>query len=135
MLSNDYSPPDLVPGPTTVAIKRSAKQDLAHDANSGHSVSIIRVSRTASSHEDAGEIITIKSGGTKVAPDRRTVFDWPPSTFPLILRQPRGTQLSNSAPHPKSAGRNRYVVPCEERRSVDGGVRLAGGSPSYVRAI
>ncbi|KAM5545308.1 hypothetical protein V8D89_000921 [Ganoderma adspersum] len=126
--------PSTGPGPTTLAFERSEKQDLAHNENSGFSVIGIRVSRSTSEHEGAGEITTTNPDGTNVPRDRRTVFDSPSSAPPLILQHPEPAG-QKSAPIPESVESSQYVVPCEGRRSVDGGVRLAGGPPGDVRAF
>ena len=134
ILRNDHSPRDLGPGPTTLAFERSEKRDLEHDDHSVISDIGPSVSRNTGGREGPREVSITNSDGTNMGRDRRTVFDSPSSASPLIL-QPPETAHQKSAPIPASTVSSQYVAPCEERRSVDGGVRLAGGPPGEVRAF
>ena len=133
-ICNDHSRRDLGPGPTTLAFERSEKRELEHDDHSVVSAIGICVSGTTGEREGPREVSITNSEGTNMPRDRRTVLDSPSSVSPFILQHPE-TAGQNGAPIPASAVSSQYVVPWEERRSVDGGVRLAGGPPGDVRAF
>ena len=82
--------------------------------------------RTLKSTREGGESHEISV--TNLCPSRRTLFELsrssPLADAPTVPQQAR----QKDAPIPTSAGPSRTVVRCgERRRSVDGGVRLAGG--------
>ncbi|KAM5545324.1 hypothetical protein V8D89_000937 [Ganoderma adspersum] len=141
---DDVMPYD--PSLTALAFEASAKQDLVHDDNSGSSAADavlslaesapaypqstldIHISKSAREDGELHEIRATNLGRTNMGSGRRTVFEPPPGSpstdAPPVLQQVR----QKGAPTPASAGPSRYGVQCEERRrSVDGGVRLAGG--------
>ena len=133
-MCNDHSPRDLGPGPTTLAFERSEKRDLEHDDHSVVPAIGICVSGTTGEREGPREVSITNSDGTNMGRDRRTVLDSPSSVSPLILQHPQPA-LQKGAPIPASAVSSQYVIPWEERRSVDGGVRLAGGPADDVMAF
>ena len=82
--------------------------------------------RTLKSAREGGNSHEISA--TNLGPGRRTLFELSPGSpladAPTAPQQAR----QKDAPTPTSAGPSRTVVRCgERRRSVDGGVRLAGG--------
>ncbi|KAM5530004.1 hypothetical protein V8D89_016329, partial [Ganoderma adspersum] len=143
----DLAPYD--PGLTALAFEPSEKQERARDNDSRGSTatSLLSLPQTAPAHQHApaeiraswssGErsvphdIRTTGLSGTAMGRDRLTGFEplgSPSSASPLLARHPRGILRHKGSPVTSSAGPSRYVSPLDERRrSIDGGVRIAGG--------
>ncbi|PIL28496.1 hypothetical protein GSI_08534 [Ganoderma sinense ZZ0214-1] len=122
------------PGQTTPACESSEKRDLARDNNT-NSFAADATSRSASEGGAPHEIRPSDLDGMLVGREGRTVFEptgSPSAASSLILRHPQRTRERNGHRVTLSIGSSRYVSLREERRSVDGGVRLAGGPPAGV---
>ncbi|KAI1788038.1 hypothetical protein LXA43DRAFT_670403 [Ganoderma leucocontextum] len=148
-------------GLTALASEPSEKQeqDLAHDGNSNSrgsaATSLLSLSPPVPAYTQAPaetrasgssgpgersvphEIQTTDLDGMRMGRDRRTGFEplgSPSSASPLLARRPHGgRQQQKDSPITSSAGLSRYTSPLDERRrSVDGGVRIAGGPPGNL---
>ncbi|KAM5546328.1 hypothetical protein V8D89_000454 [Ganoderma adspersum] len=139
------------PGMTAIAFEPSEKRDFAHDSASsavdeGRRLSLAQSApaypqTTTQIHihvsRGAGEGGMLNEDGLVMGRDRRTVFeplDSPSSVSPLLVRHPRRRLHHEGPPVTQSAGPSRYVgLQDERRRSIDGGVRIAGGPPGSLR--
>ena len=143
------------PGLTALAFEPSEKQERARRSDGGGSTatSLLSLQHTAPAHPHArAEIRTSWSSGERNVPheirttglsgmamgrDRLTGFEplgSPSSASPLLARHPRGILRHKDSPVTPSVEASRYTSPLDERRrSVDGGVRIAGGPLGGLR--
>ena len=147
------SPTD--PGLTALAFEASGKRDLEHDGKCRDSTatSLLSLPPLAPTYvhrpAERGEsrtpcerniphenTTTDLEDGAGMGGDRRTGFEplgSPSSASPLLPRRPRGMRNQKDSPIAPSAGTSRYLSPPDDRRrSMDGGVRLAGGPAEEV---
>ena len=143
------------PGLTALAFESSEKQERARDGDSRGSTvtSLLSLQQTAPAHPQVpAEVRTSWSSGERSVPheihttglsgmtmgrDRLTGFEplgSPSSASPLLARHPRGILRHKDSPVTPSVEASRYMSPLDERRrSIDGGVRIAGGPLGGLR--
>ena len=143
-------PSSTDPGLTAFAFKPSEKTHLEHDDSSRDSMAAsrqsvpqpapayahppleARASGTSGERTVPHEIVTVdleeaRMGGGR---DRRTGFEplgSPSSASPLLPLRSPGMRHHKDSQITPSVGASRYLSSLDERRSIDGGVRLAGG--------
>lgn len=119
-----------------IAFEPSEKRAFAHDS-SAVDAGLSLAQSVPAYFQTMTQIHVSRGSGERGMPnmmpgcDRRTVFeplDSPSSASPLLARHPRRAVYYEGLPVTQREGSSHYVgLQGERRRSIDGGVRIAGG--------